>query len=95
MYIVNCCCKFLVETIYIKYKLLYNEKHGIHNNHFIFAYEGVSIRMPFNERQREILYLTMQGLKMEAIAQELNISVNTVKYHKKKHFYYTESMLNY
>ena len=39
--------------------------------------------MVINERHKEILLMSMQGLKTKEIAQKLNISVNTVKYHKK------------
>lgn len=35
------------------------------------------------ERQKSILTLMISGMKNDSIAQELGISVNTVKYHKK------------
>lgn len=39
-----------------------------------------------SQRQIDIINLAIRGLKTEAIAVELKISVNTVKYHKKKIF---------
>lgn len=39
-----------------------------------------------SERQISILKLCAKGLTMEAIASEIHISINTVKYHKKNLF---------
>ncbi len=35
------------------------------------------------ERQKEVLLLIAQGLTEQAVAYKLNLSKNTVKYHKK------------
>lgn len=42
--------------------------------------------MNITERQKEILKLASQGCKNLVIASELDISENTVKYHKKQLF---------
>ena len=39
-----------------------------------------------SEQQKQILKLTAKGLINEAIAYELNVSENTIKYHKKRIF---------
>jgi len=37
-------------------------------------------------REQEILQLSIRGFKVDQIAQELNLSLNTIKYHRKKLF---------
>jgi DNA-binding NarL/FixJ family response regulator len=40
-------------------------------------------QMVLTDRQKNILSLMAKGLKNEAIAVQMGISVNTIKYHKK------------
>lgn len=39
-----------------------------------------------SEKQMEILVMSAKGYKTEAIAVKLNVSPNTIKYHKKQIF---------
>jgi transcriptional regulator of acetoin/glycerol metabolism len=50
----------------------------------VFSEKSREIRL--NSQQLVVLKLISQGLTMEAVALETGISVNTVKYHKKKVF---------
>lgn len=58
----------------------------IMNEYKAIDFPGICERIKLNYQQLTVLKLISQGLTTEAVALETGLSVNTVKYHKKKAF---------
>ena len=76
--------QFVLEQLnkHLSYRLAYEAKKG--DSHFFYAkgyYDKLCQRYGLTNREGEMLDLAVRGFSNEEIAQQLNISIHTVKKH--------------